>query len=82
MTEMSGFALKSSFSKFASLRTGAVARACLGPRWSFSLRMTLFDRYAVARAGLRATVRGSSTSRSMTSLGKVVAAIKVTPSDD
>ena len=35
-----------------------------------------------AHAGLRATVRGSSTSSSMTSLGKGVAAIKVTPSEE
>src|SRR5215469_12541757 len=33
-------------------------------------------------AGLPATVRGSSTSSSMTSLGDGVAVIKVTPSDD
>ena len=70
--------LHASFSKFVSHRTGAVAGACLGRVG----RMTLFDRYAVAHAGLRGTVRGSSTSSSMTSLGKGVAAIKVTPSDD
>ena len=33
-------------------------------------------------AGLRATARGSSTSRSMTSLGDGVAVIKATPSNE
>jgi len=79
---MSGFALRSSFSKFASHCTGAVAGACHGRLRFFRCGYYLFDCYAVAHAGLRGTVRGSSTSSSMTSLGKGVAAIKVTPSDD
>jgi hypothetical protein len=37
---------------------------------------------AIAHAGLRSTVRGSSTSSSITSLGNGVAVIKVTPSEE
>jgi hypothetical protein len=37
---------------------------------------------AIAQAGLRSTVRGSSTSSSMTSLGNGVAVISTTPSDE
>jgi len=73
---------RSSFSNFAPHRTGAVAGAFLSRVGLFRCGYYLFDRYAVAHAGLRGTVRGSSTSSSMTSLGKGVAAIKVTPSDD
>ena len=36
----------------------------------------------IAHPGLRSTVRGSSTSSSITSLGEGVAVIKVTPSDE
>jgi nucleoside permease NupC len=46
----------------------------------FLVSIANFSAIAIAHAGLRATVRGSSKSSPITSLGEGVAVISVTPS--
>ena len=66
---------------FQSMRHAVWHAGALASRLSVEIG-TLSTVMAIAHAGLRSTFRGSSTSTSMTSLGKGVAVIKVTPSDE